>query len=120
VVDRECKARQKYLEECGIGEEDLEDILNALIDEWISIRKEKEDIEMEVNSLLKDVKKALKSRDNLLLPRKLKDLSDDSLIGSASDLEPLQSDNESIQILKDPQQLPSALPKSFLKSKKKR
>jgi hypothetical protein len=69
VVDRECRAQQKYLEECGTGEEDSEDTLNALIDEWIDIRKEKEETETEVNSLLRDVKKALNSRDNLVRVR---------------------------------------------------
>jgi len=84
VVDRECRARQKYLEKCGIREEDSENTLNALIDKWIDIRKEKEETETEVNSLSRDVKKALKSRDNLLLPRKLNGLSNNSFTSSNS------------------------------------
>lgn len=120
MVDRECKAQQKYFEECSTREEDSEDTLNALIDEWIGVRKEKEGTEIDVNSLSRDVKKALKSRDNLLFQRKSKDLSDDSLVGSASDSEPLQSDNESVKILKDPQQPASAPPESPPKPKKER
>jgi hypothetical protein len=45
------------LEECGTSEEDCEDILNALVDKWISIQKEKEEIDKEFNSITKDTKR---------------------------------------------------------------
>jgi hypothetical protein len=57
VVNKECKGRIKYLEECGTSEEDCEDTLNALVDEWISIQKEKEEIDKEFNSMTKDTKR---------------------------------------------------------------
>jgi hypothetical protein len=58
VVKRECEKREKYLDKCGTGEELSKDTLNALIDEWRDIQKEKEEVENQANSFAKDNKKS--------------------------------------------------------------
>jgi hypothetical protein len=90
------------LDKCGTREELSKDTLNALINEWRDIQKEKEEVENQANSFAKDNKKSQKARDNLLLSRKRKDAPKDSLNASNSSTQEDDLDKDSVEFLLDP------------------